>query len=358
MPRKQGVDLWLVITPLILLAGGLVILSSASHFVALRYNESSTYFLYRQTAHLLLGLLVMYGATMVPYKKLAEPRVFLPILVACIVGLVAVLFFREINGARRWIILGGFRLQPSEFVKIGIIILVARILARKEEMVNSFWTVQAPCAILIAPVVILIAIEPDLGTALIVLGTTAVLIFVAGIRWRTVLGATIVGMLALAPLILMEGYRVRRVVDFLSGAENYQGEQSMIALGSGGLLGVGLGKGQQHALFLPEAHTDFIFAVIGEQLGLIGTLVVLTAFLILLWRGVRTSLKSPDRFGFYLALGVTCLLVFQGFANMAVCVGLIPTTGIALPFVSYGGSSLLASMLALGLLVNVSQYSN
>ncbi len=360
MPRKRGFDPWLMITPCILLAGGLIILGSVSLFEALRYDLSPAYFLYRQLVHTVLGGLLMYGAMMVPYNKLSEPKVILWILAACFVSLVAVLFFREINGARRWMILGGFRLQPSEFVKIGMVIVIARILSRKEAMINSFWSVQVPCAVLIAPIAILVAIEPDLGTALVITGAAALMIFVAGIGWRYILAVSALGAAALLPMLLLESYhyRLERIVQFLSGKPDYQGLQSMIALGSGGLLGVGLGEGQQHAYFLPEAHTDFIFAVIGEQLGLIGTAAIVVSFLILLWRGLRTALRSPDRFGFYLALGITCLLVFQGFANMAVCVGLIPTTGLALPFVSYGGSSLLASMLGLGLLINVSQHSN
>lgn len=359
MPRKMTYDRWLFITPCILLLGGMAILGSASLFVAMKYEfSSSNYYLYRQIAHAVVGIGLMFGAMMLPYRRLAEQKFVIPILLVSITSLVAVLFFEDVNGSKRWIDFGIFRLQPSEFVKIGLIILLASILSRKEDRINELPAVAIPVAILVAPIAILVYVEPDLGTALIILGTTALLLFAAGLKYRYMVAAAVIGAIPLAAAILLKPYRLQRVAAFLSGDVVGQAMQSQVAIGSGGLHGVGLGRGHQQAFFLPEAHTDFIFAVIGEQLGLLGTLAVLASFLILLWRGLRTTLRAPDRFGFYLALGITCLLSLQAFTNMAVCVGLVPTTGLALPFVSYGGSSLLASLTALGLLINVSQHSN
>lgn len=359
MPRKMTYDRWLFLTPCILLLGGMAILGSASMFVAMRYEfSSSNYFLYRQIGHAIVGIGLMFGAMTLPYRRLAEQKFVIPILMVAVLSLVAVLFFEDVNGSKRWIDFGVFRLQPSEFVKIGVIILLASILSRKEDRINELPAVVIPVAILVVPIAILVYVEPDLGTALIILGTAALLLFAAGLKYRYILAAAVAGAIPLAAAIIMKPYRVQRVVEYLSGNVAGQSLQSQIAIGSGGLLGVGLGRGGQQAYFLPEAHTDFIFAVIGEQLGLLGSLAVLASFLILLWRGLRTTLRAPDRFGFYLALGITCLLSLQAFTNMAVCVGLVPTTGLALPFVSYGGSSLLASLTALGLLINVSQHSN
>ncbi len=359
MPRKMGYDSWLFVTPCLLLLGGMAILGSASLFEAMRHEfGSSNHYLYRQILHAVVGIGLMFGAMVLPYRRLAEQRFVIPILLASILSLVAVLFFEDIHGARRWIDFGFFRLQPSEFVKIGVIIVIASILSRKEDRINELSAVPIPVAILVAPIAILIFVEPDLGTALIIVGTSSLLLFAAGLKYRYIAATAVLGAIPLAAAILLAPYRLQRVVQFLSGEASYQALQSQIAIGSGGLHGVGLGMGHQQAYFLSEAHTDFIFAVIGEQLGLLGTLAVVGSFLILLWRGLRTTLRAPDRFGFYLALGITCLLTLQAFTNMAVCVGLVPTTGLTLPFVSYGGSSLLASLTALGLLINVSQHSN
>jgi len=190
-----------------------------------------------------------------------------------------------------------------------------------------------------------------------------VMIFVAGLHWRYVLGIAGVGLFGFVAAVIVEPYRIARVTTFLDPwadpfDKGYQLCQSLIAFGNGGVTGLGLGGGSQRALFLPAPHTDFIFSVVGEDLGLIGCATMLVAFLLLFWRGLRAAMRAPDRFGFYLALGITCMLVLQALINMGVCLGLLPTKGLPLPFISYGGSSLLVSMAAMGLLLNVSLHSN
>jgi len=210
---------------------------------------------------------------------------------------------------------------------------------------------------------LLVVVEPDLGSAVVPVVAASAMIFVAGLRWRYVLGSAALGAVAFMVAVVAEPYRVARVTTFLNPWSDpfdrgYQLCQSLIAFGNGGITGMGLGGGGQRALFLPAPHTDFIFSVVGEDLGLIGCGSLLVAFLLLFWRGLRAAMRAPDRFGFYLALGITCMLVLQGLINMGVCLGLLPTKGLPLPFISYGGSSLLVSMAAMGLLLNVSLHSN
>jgi cell division protein FtsW len=209
----------------------------------------------------------------------------------------------------------------------------------------------------------LILIEPDLGSAVMLVVVASVMIFAAGLSWRYVGLVGGIGSVGLILAVIIEPYRLKRVMAFINPSldaygASFQLNQSLIAVGSGGLTGAGLGESYQKAFYLPAAHTDFIFSVIGEELGMVGTFGLLLAFLLIFWRGMRAAQRAPDRFGFYLALGMTNLLVLQALINMSVCLGLLPTKGLPLPFISYGGSSLLASLVATGLLLNVSRHSN
>jgi cell division protein FtsW len=267
------------------------------------------------------------------------------------------------SGAHRWIPLGPLRFQPSEFAKLFTVVFMAHVLSRKEDQVNDPWTVSLPCFVVVGTLAFLVFIEPDMGSAVMLVAVACLMIFVAGLSWRAIAALGSLGLLAFVAGVLAKDYRLMRLKAFLDPSadalgSSFQLNQSLIAIGSGGLTGTGLGQGQQKAFFLPAVHTDFIFSVIGEELGLIGTAALLAAFLLIFWRGMRTSFRAPDRFGFYLALGITNLLVLQALINMGVCLGLLPTKGLPLPFISYGGSSLLASMAATGLLLNISQHSN
>jgi cell division protein FtsW len=284
-------------------------------------------------------------------------------VVGCLAALILVLAMPEAGGARRWFPVGPVKFQPSEFAKLIIVLLMAHMLSRKEEQVNEFWAVPAPCFGVVGAMAFLILIEPDLGSAVMLFLVASVMIFTAGLNWKYVALAAGTGVVGLVASVIAEPYRLRRVLAFMDPSSDaygasFQLNQSLIALGTGGATGAGLGLSHQKAFYLPAAHTDFIFAVIGEELGLIGTGALLVAFLIIFWRGMRAAVRAPDKFGFYLALGVTTLLVLQALINMCVCLGLLPTKGLPLPFISYGGSSLMASMVATGLLLNVSQHSN
>jgi cell division protein FtsW len=242
------------------------------------------------------------------------------------------------------------------------------MLSRKQERINDLKAVLVPCAAVVGTLAYLIFIEPDLGSATMLVLVAGVMTFAAGLHWKYIVAGGVVGAAGLGIGIATAPYRWERVRAWWaiwsdpaaadSLGSNFQLDQSLVAIGSGGLTGVGLGQGQAKALYVPASHTDFIFSVIGEELGLLGTGLLLVAFLVIFWRGLRAAVQAPDRFGFYIALGITSLIVLQAMTNMAVCLGLLPTKGLPLPLISYGGSSLLASMIALGLLFNVSQHSN
>jgi len=362
MPRRMAYDRWLFFTATLLVIGGLIMVGSSSNHAAMAWGMDPSAFLFKHALNVLLGFGALMLALAMPYKKLDQRSLILFGFVGCALALLLVLTMPPVNGARRWIP-GPLNLQPSEFAKLFGVLFMAYMLSRKEKRVNDFLAVPAPCGLIIGSLAFLVVIEPDLGSALMLVLIPCVLMFVAGLRWRYVFGTAALGVVTLAAAVITEPYRLARIKSFLEPAASPEGvtfqlRQSLIAVGSGGLTGVGLGQGQQKALFLPAAHTDFIFSIVGEELGLIGTGILLLAFLLICWRGLRAAVKAPDRFGFYLALGLTMLIVVQGLTNMCVCLGLLPTKGLPLPLISYGGSSLLASMAATGLLLNVSQYSN
>jgi cell division protein FtsW len=294
------------------------------------------------------------------YHRLAEPRLVLLLTVGTLVLLVAVFFFEPRNSAHRWIPLGVASFQPSELAKFTIAVFLAYMIDKKAADINVASIGTVPCLAVTGLIAGLVLIEPDMGTALVLALVTGIVLYVAGLPRRWVLGLAGAGLVLVPALVLGASYRFQRLVSFLHPEENplggnFQLIQSKIALGSGGLLGNGLGRGQQKWLFLPEAHTDFIFAVIGEELGLVGTLITLSLFLVIFWRGMRACRRAHDAFGSYLALGITLFLVCQALINMGVASGLLPTKGLPLPFISYGGSSLVVSLGMTGVLLNISQ---
>jgi cell division protein FtsW len=363
MPRPAVYDPWLLGTAVLLGLGGLFMVGSSSCYVAMEMGQDPSTFLWKHLLHLVLGIAALLATLSFPYQALADRKRYALLLLLCLLLLVAVLFMPPVGGARRWFPLGPLKFQPSELAKLVVIVFLASMLARKEGRIHEFWSVPAPGFAVAGAAAFLVLIEPDLGSAVMLLLVAFVMIFTAGLSWRHVGIAGTVGSVAFAGAVLLEPYRIRRVLSFMDPTQDVHGasfqlNQSLIALGSGGLTGAGLGHGHQKAFYLPAAHTDFIFSVIGEELGMVGTGLLLAAFLVIFWRGMRAAVRAPDRFGFYLALGVTNLLVLQALINMGVCAGLLPTKGLPLPFISYGGSSLLASMAAVGLLLNVSKHSN
>jgi cell division protein FtsW len=364
VPKRRSYDRWLLLTSALMAFAGLFLVGSASHYVAMSLGKDPTYFLVRHGIFLVAGLSAMAGAMALPLHRLDDRRVVAAAVVASLALLLMVLAMPAAGGAHRWFRLGPLGLQPSEIAKIATVLFLAFVLSRRSaDQVNDLRSTLFPVVALIGVIVFLIVIEPDLGSAVMVLVAAAVMLFVAGLRLRYLGAAFGLGVLFVGLAILAQPYRIERVKTFLNPGSDPQGTgfqlaQSRLAVGSGGVTGVGFGMGQQKAYYLPAPHTDFIFSVVGEEFGLIGTLTLLTAAGLVAWRGLRATMGAPNRFAFYVALGGTMLIVLQSLIHMGVCVGLLPTKGLPFPLVSYGGSSLMASFAVIGLILNVSQHSN
>jgi cell division protein FtsW len=361
---------------------GLLIVYSASSIMArmdARYN-SSWYFVVRQAGYAVVAVVVMMALKRTNYTKFQNPAVAFGAIGVALVLLFAVYFVDSAH--HRWLRLGGpVGVQPSELAKLALVIFLAFFVTWRARAINNARHTLVPAAMAVGFLIFAVVV-PDLGTA-VVLGLTAMAVFfVAGLQWRYCFIVAALAFLGLVVSIFAEPYRLGRVLRFFdpnfqyisridphgwlrarsertlrTRDTNYQLEQSQIAVGAGGALGVGLMNGRQKLLYLPEAHTDFIYAVAGEEMGLIGTVGLLAGFLVILWRGLRTTLLIRSEFGRYLALGVTVVVVVQGFINMSVVLGLMPTKGIPLPLISYGGSSLVSTLALLGILMNVSEHA-
>ena len=299
----------------------------------------------------------------IDYRSYRQPVVIWTGLGIVTLALIAVLFSKEVNGARRWMLLGPLGIQPSEFAKIAIILFTAALLERRMERINELSYALLPIGFATGGIVGLVLIEPDLGTAVSILVIAGAMVFAAGISYRYVFGLLAASIPALYFVIMASPYRVQRMLAFLdpwSDAQGggYQVIQSMIAVGTGGIFGTGIMGGVQKLFYLPEPHNDFIYAVIAEELGLLGATTVLVCFCLITWRGLRTASRAPDRFGALLAVGLTAMIAFQALLNISVVTGLAPTKGIPLPFVSAGGSSLLINLLGMAILLNVSQHAS
>jgi cell division protein FtsW len=346
---------------LILVGLGILMVYSASAIRAQEHFGDPSFFLKRQVVWAVVGLTALIGVLGQDYRKLERwaPLLYLVSVLLLIVVLIPSVG-TKVNGARRWLRFASLSFQPAEFAKFVLIIYLSRLLAKKGERVREFRDGLLPPFILAAAVVGLIALQPNYGTALVIFATVGALLFVAGTR---VSHLALVG-LGLAPLVgllLIQAPHVRgRVLAMVDPSQAsprflYQLDQSQLALGRGGSLGIGLGDGMQKLFYLPEPHTDFIFAIVGEELGFAGAIAVLGLFGLLLWRGIRIGLKVSDPFGCYLALGITCLIVIQGAVNVGMVVGLLPTAGLPLPFLSFGGTSLVMTLFGVGILLSISR---
>lgn len=364
MSRKLSFDTWLFSTATLIVVVGLVMIYSASAMIATqRFGHGPYYFLTRQLVFLVAGALLMMFLMHVNPALLQDRRVLHGALALVALGLIAALFQSPINGTHRWIDLPWFNLQPSEFAKPAMILFLASFLARREERINDVTTTLLPVGFILALFAGLILLGRDFGTAATLLLVSCAMIFAAGISWRYIAVCS----LALVPAAVYfagsAAYRRERLLTFLNPeadplGKGFQPMQSLIALGTGGFEGLGIGNGRQKLFFLPEPHTDFIFSIIGEELGFLGALLLLGAFALLAWRGFRVARYSHNRFAFYGAVGCTMMIVIQALINVSVALCLLPTKGIPLPLVSYGGSSLIASLMAVGLLLNFSQQSD
>lgn len=346
-----------------LLGLGLVMVWSASSALAQENHGSAHYFLVKQVLWAALGLTGMAVAMRTDYRKLRDPRFVYGAVILTTLLLVLVLFLRPVNEAHRWIRIGSLSFQPAELAKLVVILFLAYHLERKAERVNEFLPSLFPALLLLGWLAFLVYIQPDLGTAATIVALGGVMLFIGGVRLRYFALLAIPGAYLLYRAVIVAAYRRDRIEAFLNpwsdarGA-GYQLIQSLIAVGTGGVTGVGLMEGRQKLFYLPYPFSDFIFAVVGEELGLLGAAAVVAGFVLLLWRGVRAAWKAPDRFGTLLAAGLTLAIVVQAFINVSVVLGLLPTKGIPLPFISAGGSSLLLTLVTVGVILNVSQHGD
>jgi cell division protein FtsW len=367
MPRSLQPDRKLFGVTLGLCLIGAVMVFSASAITAREAGGNGYTFLLRQLVWIALGLAGMFWLMNADYRKFRQPRVIFTAVSLTLVMLISVFFLDRSHATHRWFRLGPLSLQPSEIAKLVLIFFLAWFLeirrAPRGFGVNDPVRTLLPALGTVLLMVALILAEPDMGTACMILLIAAAMFFVSGLSMRYIVGAVLAAIPTVYLLIARMPYRLERFKAFLSPSSDPQGHgfqllQSLIAIGSGGFTGVGLMEGRQKPFFLPEAHTDFIFAVICEELGFIGAVIVLTLFAVYGWRGFVAAMKAPDEFGRLLALGITAMVVGQALINLSVVLGLMPTKGIPLPFISYGGSSLIGMLLATGVLLNISQHAD
>jgi cell division protein FtsW len=363
MARKLKSDSVLFIATTVLVCLSIVMVYSASAVVAMERYQQPYLFLTKQLLWAVLGMAVLAVIMRVDYRTYREPAFIWTALALVTVCLIGVLFSHPVNNARRWFSVGGLGIQPSEVAKLAAIFFTAALLERRMHRIDEIGYSLVPIGAMLALFITLILLEPDFGTAMSVALIATVMVFAAGLSYTYFVG----GILAAVPLVgavaVAEPYRIKRLLSFMNPwadplGDGFQIIQSLIAVGTGGVSGRGLMNGVQKLFYLPEPHTDFIYAVISEELGLIGATLVLLCFCIITWRGLRIALRAPDSFGSLVALGLTTMIAAQAFINISVVLGLMPTKGIPLPFVSNGGSSLLINLLGMGVLLNVSQHAS
>jgi cell division protein FtsW len=377
MGQTLKTDWILFVTVVVMVLFGVLMVSSASFVMAQLQYGSIWHFAWRQAAWALAGMLILMALKRMPYRRLQTPMVAFSAI--AVVFLLLLLVF-ILDPHHRWLRLGGVGLQPSELAKPALVIFLAYFVAWRARAINDRHTL-APAA-LVTGILFCAVVVADLGTAIVLGATAAVVFFVAGLEWKSCLIGAGIAFLGIAIFVGLEPYRTARVVKFfdphftkimridprgkvrawvekslVTSDTNYQLQQSQIAVGAGGLLGLGLGNSKQKLLYLPKAHNDFIYAVAAEEWGLAGSVGLLAGFLVIFWRGLRATWRIHDDFGRYLALGVTAMVVIQGLINISVVLGIVPTKGIPLPMISYGGSSLVCTLASLGILMNVSEHA-
>jgi cell division protein FtsW len=364
MHRGKGhYDTLLFLTILVLVVISIVMVYSSSSIVAFTTYDDAAFFMKRQLLWALVGLVAMAVTMRLDYRLFQDQRVVIALLAVSLVLMAATLIpgiGREVNGSRRWLRLGMLSFQPSELLKFALVVYMSYFIAKKGQRIRDFANGLLPAYVVTGVLLAFAVKQPDFGAAVTLAVVAGILLFAGGANVLHLAGTVLAALPLVYFAVAHKAYRLRRVVAFMDPWSDPQGSghqiiQSFLAFGSGGVFGRGLGEGRQKLLFLPERHSDFIFAVIGEELGLLGALAVLVLFLIILWRGVRIAIAANDPFTRLLALGITLLVTLQGLVNMAVVTGLFPTKGIALPLVSYGGSSLVITMAAVGVLLSVSR---
>lgn len=358
--RINHFDFVLFFAIISLICFGLVMVFSASSMISIEQNRSGFFYFNSQLLHVIAGVLIMLITGFIPYhlyRRLVYPILFLSLL------LLILIFFPSIGhkagGALRWLNMGFFRFQPSEFAKIALIIFISYSLAKKSNNIKAFSIGIIPHAIVAGIFVMLIMMQPDFGTSIIIVFILYVMLFISGVKFSHLMAGIILLLPYLCWVVISAPYRMQRMFTFLDPWKDplgagFQITHSMMAFASGSLMGAGLGSGKQKLFYLPEPHTDFIFAVIGEELGLIGVLSIIAFFLFLLCKGCLIAFHCEDGFGFLLAMGLTILLTFEAIINMAMVMGWLPTKGLPLPFISYGGTSIICNLFIIGILMNIS----
>jgi len=358
--KRVSIDPWLFTVTMILVFIGLVMVFSASAVIAKDRYGSAYYFLLKQLGWAVGGIAAMVIATRLDYRRYKHAAVVFGVLGVTTLLLIGVFFLDRSHHTHRWIHWDGFSLQPSELAKPALILFLAFFLESRTKAMQDWKHTLLPAVVPTIVFLGLIVMQPDLGTAIACAAITACILFVAGIELRYLSGALVASLLPLYFLIFHVAYRRARILAFLDPFADPQGRgfhiiQSLIAVSTGGITGLGLMEGKQKLFYLPEPHTDFIFAVTAEELGLAGAVVIVALFAVFLWRGVRTAQRTSDPFGRFLAVGITSMVVVQAFINISVVLGMMPTKGIPLPFISYGGSSLFITLACVGVLLNVSK---
>lgn len=346
---------------LLLISIGVVMIYSSSGVYAMRGMGDASYYLSRHLIFLFLGFCVTVTVMAMDYRDIR--KYIKPLLLFCILLLAVVLIpgvGKESFGARRWFKIGPINFQPSELTKLVILIYTADFLARKKGKIASFKEGFLPLMIILGCVCLLIVRQPDLGSAVLIASIIIMMMFIAGARFLHLGWLVLLASPVLYFLVVKVPYRMRRIIAFIDPWQDslgvgFQLSQSQIALGSGGVFGVGLGKSMQKLFYLPAAHTDFILSIIGEELGLVGTLTVVVLFMTFIWQGARIAKRTMEPFGYYLTIGIVAMIGLQAVVNIGVSIGALPTKGLPLPFISYGGSALIFNMVAIGLLLNISR---
>lgn len=362
MAKKLRTDWFLFAIAAGLALFGAIMVYSASAMIALKESGSQFTYFYKQLTFTLLGIGAMYVTSRIDYRRYQNPYVVYGILAVTVILLLSVFGFPSINGARRWIRFSGFSFQPSEMAKIALPIFLAYFLTKNEKTVGELKETVLPCLLGFGILAGLVFLEKDLGTTIVLCLVFSTVYFAAGARLLHIMSVAGAMLVVGVGAIIFAPWRIARLMAFLdpfkyADDEGYQVVQSLYAIGSGGVLGEGFAQGQQKLFYLPYPYSDFIYSVVGEELGLIGTLGILIAFGLLLWRGARAALNAPDRFGMLLGIGITTGIIVQALFNISVVISILPAKGIPLPFISYGGSSVVVTLFAVGILLNISQHA-
>ncbi|AOR23942.1 stage V sporulation protein E [Clostridium taeniosporum] len=360
--RKKNIgqiDYGIFYSVVLLLAVGVVMVYSASSYYAMFRNNDSMYFLKRQLVWAVLGMIVLCTTMSIDYHKIKKYTLWM--MIGCIPLLLLVFLFPGVNGAQRWIIIGPLSLQPSELAKYVVVLFLAKSIEIKGDGIKNFSTGIVPYLGVSGIYAALVLAEKNLSIASVIMIVTFIVLFSAGGRLKHLFGIVAPLMVAAAIIFTVaEPYRRARMLNFIDPwkdptGNGYQLIQSFYALGAGGITGLGLGQSRQKTLYMPEPHNDFIFSIIGEEIGLIGCLCIIMLFVVFIWRGIKVAMSAKDTYGTLLAIGITSVIAVQSLINIAVVTGSMPVTGVPLPFISYGGTSLVINMAAMGVLLNISR---